>query len=127
MSSENNIGFIRAYKLFENPTGYLSNAFTAQIYIFVALISVGIIQICYNKKDSLINYILSNRLLKHLGKISYGLYLYHWPVLIVLKKIISNKYQLLILALLITYVISYISFNLIEKYFNNYKKRFEYS
>ena len=78
--------------------------------------------------------ISGSKLLTNLGKISYGLYLLHpWSIqaIIVVKKFFNwntSNYLIVILinatALILTIIISYISFNYFEAYFLNMKKKF---
>jgi len=76
------------------------------------------------------------KLFNHLGKISYGLYMYHLVVLFVLQKLMIllidtfniNYYTIVflyfILGILGTYILSIISYHSIEKPFLVLKKRF---
>ncbi|MGI4022014.1 MAG: acyltransferase family protein [Janthinobacterium lividum] len=91
-----------------------------------------------NNKQNFVNYILSNKTLINLGKISYGLYLYHliiivfsWTVLGILEKRgflhLPENYKFSIMlwsnaALLI--LISWFSWIYIEKPFLNLKNHF---
>lgn len=77
---------------------------------------------------------MDNSILKFLGDISYGIYMYHWIVILLIIKLLSSLeihnlvgYNILLytLVLIITILISWISFNTFEKYFLNIKKRFE--
>lgn len=75
-------------------------------------------------------------LFNHLGKVSYGLYMYHLVVLFVLQKFMIgiinefdvNHYLIIIiyfiLGILGTYTLSFASYHLIEKPFLTLKKRF---
>ena len=76
LSFSNGIGLYDAYTLFKSPAGYLHNVVTAQVYFFIALFSSGIIYRCINSPNLMLNKLLSNRIMLHYGKISYGLYLY---------------------------------------------------
>jgi len=81
-------------------------------------------------------YIFENNLLNYLGKISYGLYIYHFSILGLVKdnigKFISyNSCPLIMkislvssISLLITIIFSIISFELFEKFFLKLKTRF---
>ena len=82
--------------------------------------------------------ILENKIFNFLGKISYGIYMYHLIVIYFLLKIVI-KYDLLILnsflgysvflisTLFFTIIISYLSYVFLEIKFLNLKKRFTYS
>jgi len=77
------------------------------------------------------------KLFNHLGKISYGLYMYHLVVLYVLKRLllsdlndyITNNYVLVIIyfisGIILTYFVGLLSYKLIEKPFLRLKKRFK--
>ena len=117
---------LRAYALFESAQGYVNQPATAQIYLFLALIAVGLILGCLRSQGGGTYQVLSGKYLVHLGKISYGLYVYHWPIVFALQRIVKNKFILTSLALLLTYGVAVISFHTIEKYFNGMKARFEY-
>lgn len=59
--------------------------------------------------------VLSMRPLRHLGAISYGVYLWHWPVFVVLDARTSlSGWPLLVAKLAITLAISEASFHLLE-------------
>lgn len=60
--------------------------------------------------------ILDNRLSQHIGKISYSLYLWHWPVFVALTMFSRADIILWKLSgLLVAYALSLVSYNLIEK------------
>ncbi|NTW34072.1 MAG: acyltransferase, partial [Bacteroidetes bacterium] len=82
------------------------------------------------------HYFFDNKIMSLLGKISYGIYMYHWIVILLLTKLLSSlflgkynsSYSNIILysfVLFFTIFISYFSYNTIERYFLNLKKRFE--
>jgi peptidoglycan/LPS O-acetylase OafA/YrhL len=87
-------------------------------------------------KSELINSVFNNKPLLFFGRISYGLYVYHWPIYSTLfpllkssfSKYISNQNAVLfvasILCTLIAILISYYSYEYFEKYFLRLKKHF---
>jgi len=88
-------------------------------------------------KSKIINFLLNNRILKFFGKISYGLYVYHWPVYILLlpffqnlfinKGIVSNRNAEIgssVIVTIIAVIISLISYHYFERYFLKLKNRF---
>jgi peptidoglycan/LPS O-acetylase OafA/YrhL len=84
--------------------------------------------------NSHIPFNIENKVTQKLGKISYGIYMYHWIIAIFVFKYIDYQtfespviYNILIYALTIgiTIGISYLSYNTYEKYFLTIKKRFE--
>ena len=88
-------------------------------------------------QSRIIQLLLNNRFLKFFGKISYGLYVYHWPVYMLLFKVI---YDLIrdrfsaapsyaeagssVAVTLIAIVVSVISYRYFERPFLRLKKRY---
>lgn len=80
-------------------------------------------------------WIFNNRLLNYLGKISYGIYMYHWIIILLLIKLYlpyfpsSNFIRINILLyaseFIITIMIASLSYYTVEKYFLHLKKKFE--
>jgi len=68
------------------------------------------------------------KLLAFFGKYSYGLYVYHIPVLRIcmyeLKGVVSRS-VMLVIAFMLSIVIAYLSYHLIEKHFLKLKSRFQ--
>lgn len=75
--------------------------------------------------------------LRYLGKISYGLYIFHWPIHYFLRSTLNKVFQqqidlpeftfhvlTAIITTMIAIAISIISFNTFERIFLNYKKNF---
>ncbi len=92
------------------------------------LFAVVILNVCTN--DALhIN--IENKATKFLGKISYGIYMYHWIVLLIafklfpLTKSVGSMVVLYCFVIGVTILFAWISFETIEKYFLNLKKKFE--
>ena len=81
-----------------------------------------------------IELIFNNRVLKFFGKISFGLYIFHWPVYIILKPVIYNWWQKHIegfatlaaslIPTLLALGISVLSYYYFEKRFLQLKKQF---
>jgi len=89
-------------------------------------------------KSKIINFIFGNAVMKFFGKISYGLYVYHWPVYILLFSFlqgiigrsihISERYIEIISAMSVTIIailISVASYHFFEKPFLKLKKRYD--
>jgi peptidoglycan/LPS O-acetylase OafA/YrhL len=90
-----------------------------------------------DRENRLINFILNNPLLRFTGKISYGFYVFHWPVYILLydyfekwvRQAISfpEKGILIVIATFLTLIallISIVSYYGFERYFLKMKKSF---
>lgn len=67
---------------------------------------------------------------KYLGKISYGLYMYHLICIVLTINILnrlnaeSNNILIYILSIFLTIVVASISYHTLEKYFLNLKNRY---
>lgn len=149
------IGGIGAYLLYFKKEKVLKLLFNkylqVALYILLAIITVkGWVLPWYNKewfalifmvlilnlagnKQSIIN--LEYKLVNYLGKISYGLYMYHNLVLIVVLKLlmmnnvadmgtVSGNVIYYALSLGITVILSAVSYEYFEKWFLNIKTRF---
>lgn len=87
------------------------------------------------KENRFINIIFNNRLLNFFGKISYGFYVFHWPVYILISPYLLNlvskyltgwpvKFTVSLLATFVAIIISWISYQYFEKYFLKLKDKF---
>ena len=81
--------------------------------LFVVVVGTGIV-IYYNKKS-----ILNHQIFQFLGKISYSLYLIHWPLLVFFKYYLIRDliYYELFFLLCLSIIISYYFWFYIEDYF----------
>jgi len=71
--------------------------------------------------------ILDMRGLQLMGRISYGIYLYHWFVILILHHLFPNKgIPLFIATSVLTAVVAGVSWRLIELPLNQLKRRFPY-
>lgn len=114
--------FIAFFVWFANISFY---SFTEEVYAF--FFGIMILAVVINRKIK-----LDNTITNFLGKISYGIYMYHWIIILLLIKLLdiykNISYYNLILYILsfgITILVSWISFNTFEKFFLNLKKKFE--
>lgn len=83
----------------------------------------------------ILNSIFSNSVLVYVGKISYSLYVYHWPILVFLMARLSNFYSEITSAsvlmasltcLVITFLVSMLSYEYFERPIVKIKRRFSY-
>jgi peptidoglycan/LPS O-acetylase OafA/YrhL len=107
-------------------------------YTIYDLMFAGIIYIFLNCNHSIIKVISDIKILNYLGKISYGVYVFHLPAYLILStklshiayQIISNNYYtkiyISVFSIGITITISIISFYLIETPILRLKKKFKY-
>lgn len=90
------------------------------------------------KENRVVNYILTNPVLRFLGKYSYGFYIFHWPVFLLVKPsmdkfvagfIAPDGYLAMSLsslfATLAGLLVSVASYHLFEKHFLKMRKKFD--
>lgn len=119
------------YFILPNP---LTSISTSNIFSYT-LIAIGfglIIDTLISKEKSAINKFLGSKTLSYLGKISYGLYMFHVPVFLVIQQIDMtnlNKSYIPLASLtahfIITFTFAFISYNIFEKPFLKMKMFFE--
>ncbi len=65
---------------------------------------------------SLLHYVLDNKVVSGLGKLSYSLYLVHWPVIVFYGYIYGNRFRGLDITyiLAITFLLSYVTYRFVE-------------
>jgi len=97
----------------------------------IAIMYAGLLQVTLFKENKVINFITSSRFLRYTGKISYGLYIIHWPLFLagfaLLNKAFAysgftpnnNTIHLInvLICFPITYFIAHLSFRYYESYF----------
>jgi peptidoglycan/LPS O-acetylase OafA/YrhL len=97
----------------------------------VLTLSVSLMVGCYYNFGGVFGRILNTSWLSYLGKISYGLYLYHKPVPYFIKIFaLKLNFQIngvlaFIISILITVLIAHFSYQLIEKRFLKLKEKFD--
>jgi peptidoglycan/LPS O-acetylase OafA/YrhL len=96
---------------------------------YAILFSIIILNLSTNP-NSLLK--LDNKMMNFLGKISYGMYIYHWIIIYMIIDLL-NKFELdimyynillYLLTLLVTILISYLSYKYFESYFLKLKSKF---
>lgn len=105
--------------------GIKFGGFTEEMYSLM----FGLMILCVVKNEK-IN--IDNKLSVFLGKISYGIYMYHWLIILLLLKLITplkNEYYFEIVLYIFTFTftiaVSWLSYNTFEKYFLDIKKKIE--
>jgi peptidoglycan/LPS O-acetylase OafA/YrhL len=98
----------------------LTKIFHPSFITLIPLIGVSLI-IWFSKKGGLITEILSSKIFVFFGLISYSLYLWHYPIFAFLRyiDIFNNSIWIKLLAVLLTIILSIISYYLIERPFRN--------
>lgn len=101
-------GLNSTYKLFASGVNYCLNWFTANIYFFISLISVGVVALCITLPKCKLYW------LAKFGKHTYELYILHWPIRGIVYLLVEQKVLAYFLGLLSTFVVTYIFINFIK-------------
>lgn len=75
--------------------------------------------IYFSSGNDFLGKILSSKIFVHIGKLSYSLYLWHWPIIVLFNNleyrfITVNKLYIYVLLVMITYILSFLSYKLVE-------------
>ncbi len=104
-------------------------------YTTFAMLFGLLVQEAISRKTAIINFIFDNALLRFFGKISYGFYVLHWPLYIILAPLFSKwlngkmgwsemQFTVSVSATLIALGLSWLSYHYFEKYFLTLKEKF---
>lgn len=90
---------------------------TSNVPGYISLIPCFGTAIILYQNNSFIHHILSNKKIVYIGLISYSLYLFHWPILTYYNSfyITELKYEIKILLIIFSLLLSAINYELIEK------------
>ncbi|GGP03090.1 hypothetical protein GCM10010992_10100 [Cloacibacterium rupense] len=95
--------------------------------VYALVFAFMILSVVKNKKIN-----IDNKVSSTLGKISYGIYMYHWLIILLILKLLmryknENYFEiaLYISVFGMTIFVSWISYHTYEKYFLQLKKKFE--
>ncbi len=93
------------------------------VSLLFGLTSTGIIWILVTRPISLLARVLAVRPLSYTGQISYGMYLFHYPLLGVVPTYLPHlsRSQQAVVTLLVTYVVASFSFFTVERLFQRWK------
>jgi peptidoglycan/LPS O-acetylase OafA/YrhL len=106
-------------------------------YTTMAVLFAFLVHEAIGGNNKILNFILQLRLLTFLGKVSYGFYIFHWPLYLLFHRFFNAKVtqafsfsahnSAIVTSILLTafaFVVSVLSFYFFEKHFLNLKKAF---
>ena len=91
--------------------------------LWTVLFFIFFLQLVYYRKG-LVHFILTNNLFKHLGLLSYSIYLFHMLFLLFFQKMGYNNEILFLFVFVSSYIVSIFTYTLIEKPFLSLKQNF---
>jgi len=108
-----------------SQTALFSKGLPTWLYPIVAVLTVVVIADVW--AGGSLERVLRPAPLVAIGRISYGLYLWHWPVFLVLNPTRTHlsEWPLTLVRLVVTFAVAVVSFFAIEQPFLRLKKRFE--
>ncbi|MBI3934272.1 MAG: acyltransferase, partial [Acidobacteria bacterium] len=92
----------------------------------VELLTAILIFDCFTNPPSIVRIIVSFQPLVWIGVISYGLYLWHYPIFTLMREAGYDWKQIITAGTLLTFVIAILSYFLLERPFLKLKKRLEF-
>ncbi|HVV01420.1 MAG TPA: acyltransferase [Verrucomicrobiae bacterium] len=99
------------------------NIFVRCIYPLVSLFGAALIMELLNSPDGWMCKVLSRRYLVYLGRISYGLYLWHYPIFRLIEARSLSRTAELSLELSISLAVTILCYHFVEKPILKYKRR----
>ncbi len=133
VSNFNSVGFssMHSFSSLGYPIGSLHNQAHVWSYMLInTLCMVIILWVLSCKRTHPVLQFFSTKAMVSIGKISYGMYVYHWVIIFTIRKYVKLDGAIeltagFILYAALTYVISWLSFEYLEKFFLQWKnKRF---
>jgi peptidoglycan/LPS O-acetylase OafA/YrhL len=114
-------------------TGLLGIAFASAMYThatkfpglaaLLPCVAAALIIVAGKNSDTTLSRVLGNRVLVFVGKISFSLYLVHWPIIVFLKRYnpdITNL-QFTVIAFSLSMLLAALNFQIIEKPFRHHR------
>ncbi len=94
-------------------------------YTFQSLaIGIFFVGVVFASNYDWLRRLLEKKPISHLGKISYEMYLWHFPILAILLALLANSAMATVLALVLTVVVSDAAYRLTTKRLSGVRKRF---
>jgi peptidoglycan/LPS O-acetylase OafA/YrhL len=111
------------------PIGGVTNYQHVWSYTIINFLSVSLILVVISQyKSRVVKWIFENDFMVSIGKVSYGMYVYHWAFLAFYRKAIhyhiGDRLISFLIYFFLTFVISWLSFRFFESHFIRLKDRY---
>lgn len=116
---------------------YLDIIIPSKIHLLISIFMIPIITVQFASgfQNKILRMIFENNLIIYLGKISYGLYIFHllmlYPAVLIKKtfglEFLEDPFAMFIFKMLLAILVSALSWELFEKRINRYKDNFAYN
>jgi peptidoglycan/LPS O-acetylase OafA/YrhL len=93
--------------------------------VLTSMLSCMLILSLTGRPASLVSKLFSIAPIVAIGRVSYGIYLWHWPLLLEARYLLPDSRMAALLATLASIPIAFASYNFLEKPFLRLKRRFE--
>lgn len=101
LSVKNDINLLKAYV----GGGFAGDPMTVNIYFFISLMGVGLIRYCLMDRP---HPVLGSSILVKVGKWIYVLYLFHWPIIQVVRHFVDSKMLITLVSLILVLICAYL-------------------
>lgn len=119
MAVNNQLSFLQAYMMLSSSKNYLNNWFTGNIYFFISLFTIGIVGNLYYHDEKRVGEIgKMAKMFATLGDHSYILYLFHWPILLV----VTRFARIWIITFPFVLVVSIVAMRIFNKLYDRLQK-----
>lgn len=111
MSRANGVSLTYAYQMLSSSKNYLNHWLTGNLYLFISMLTVGIVGLLYIHDEKKAGETARvGKAFVALGDNSYVLYLFHWPILAILRRFIHHWGILFLITFVVT-IVAAVTFN----------------